>query len=81
MPITLTQLNEDEALRYMGCPPEKADAPLRALVAGCAREVLAAARPRWAWRALGLTLSLIHIFLSTTRLPERRPMLRCAKPT
>ena len=55
MPITLTQLNEDEALRYMGCPPEKADAPLRALVAGCAREVLAAARPRWAWRALGLT--------------------------
>ena len=55
MPITLTQLNEDEALRYMGCPPEKADAPLRALVSGCAREVLAAARPRWAWRALGLT--------------------------
>ena len=30
MPVALTQLNEDEALRYMGCPPEKADAPLRA---------------------------------------------------
>ena len=55
MPITLTQLNEDEALRYMGCPPEKADAPLRALVSSCAREVLAAAQPRWTWRALDLT--------------------------
>ena len=50
MPITLTQLNLDEALRYMGCPPEKADSALREQVAGCAREVLSAARPRWIWR-------------------------------
>lgn len=50
MSITLTQLNLDEALRYMGCPPEKADSALREQVAGCAREVLSAARPRWSWR-------------------------------
>ena len=29
MPITITQLNTDEVLRYMGCPPEKADRALR----------------------------------------------------
>ena len=29
MPISLTQLNVDEALRYMGCPPEKADPATR----------------------------------------------------
>ena len=55
LPISLTQINPDEVLRYMGTPPDQAGADLRALAETCAREVLSAARPRWAWRALGLT--------------------------
>ena len=55
MPISLTQINTDEVLRYMGTPPDKADASLRALVDRCAREVLAAVRPRWAYRTFDLT--------------------------
>ena len=50
MPITLTQLNTAEVLRYMGCPPEKADGALMAQVEDCARELLGAVRPRWSWR-------------------------------
>ena len=56
MSITISQLDFDEILRYMGCPPDRAGEALRNLVADCAREVLAAVRPRWAWRELGLTL-------------------------
>lgn len=52
MPIAVTQLNTDEVLRYMGCPPDKADGALRAQVEGCARELLGAVRPRWSWRAV-----------------------------
>jgi len=55
MPITLTQLNTAEVLRYMGCPPERADGALMAQVETCARELLAVIRPRWSWRELGLT--------------------------
>ena len=50
MPISVTQLNTDEVLRYMGCPPEKADAALRGQVESCARELLASIRPRWSYR-------------------------------
>ena len=55
LPISLTQIHTDEVLRYMGTPPDKADASLRALVDRCAREVLAAVRPRWAYRTFDLT--------------------------
>ena len=50
MPITITRLNAGEVLRYMGCPPEKADASLLAQVESCARELLEAVRPRWSYR-------------------------------
>ncbi len=40
----------------MGCPPDRAGEELRDLVSGCSREVLGTIRPRWAWRALALTL-------------------------
>ena len=50
MPITITRLNAGEVLRYMGCPPEKADASLLAQVEACARELLEAVRPRWSYR-------------------------------
>ena len=48
--ITVTQLNTDEILRYMGCPPEKADRALRTQVEECAQELLGIIRPRWSWR-------------------------------
>ena len=55
MPITLTQLNTAEVLRYMGCPPDKADGALTAQVETCARELLGAVRPRWSWRAVDIS--------------------------
>ena len=56
MPITITQLNTDEVLRYMGCPPEKADRALRDQVEACARELLGVVRPRWSWRMVEVVL-------------------------
>ena len=55
MPITLTHLNIDEVLRYMGCPPEGADRALRAQAEACSLEVLSVIRPRWSWRELAIT--------------------------
>lgn len=54
MPITLTQLDTAEVLRYMGCPPDKADEALREQVETCAQELLGVIRPRWSWRAVGI---------------------------
>ena len=56
MPITISQTNTGEVLRYMGCPPERADGALIAQVEACARELLAVIRPRWSWRTVSLTL-------------------------
>ena len=53
--IAITQLNTDEVLRYMGCPPEKADQALRGQVESCTRELLGAVRPRWSWRAVEIS--------------------------
>ena len=52
--ITVKQLNTDEVLRYMGCPPERADDALREQAEGCARKMCAVIRPRWAWRVCGI---------------------------
>lgn len=54
--IVITQLNIDEVLRYMGCPPERADGALRRQVESCAQEILAVVRPRWSWRAVEIAL-------------------------
>ena len=51
----LTRLNTDEILRYMGCPPERADAGLRAPVEDCAGELLGVVRPRWRERTVELS--------------------------
>lgn len=53
-PIAVTRLDTDEVLRYMGCPPEKADASLRERVEACAWALLAAIRPRWSYRVVGV---------------------------
>ena len=55
MPIALTQLNTDEVLRYMGCPPDRADLATRTLAEECGAELLRAVRPRWVWRVEELT--------------------------
>ncbi|MCI9157116.1 MAG: methionine synthase [Lawsonibacter sp.] len=52
--MAVTQLSTDEILRYMGCPPDKADEALKAQVETCARELLGAVRPRWSWRAVDI---------------------------
>ena len=40
MPIILNELNLDEALRYMGCPPDAADPATRSLAQCSAAELL-----------------------------------------
>lgn len=55
MAIALTELNTDEALRYMGCPPEQADPAVRALAEWAGQQLLSAAHPRWTWRAFDLS--------------------------
>lgn len=54
MPITLNQLNIDEVLRYMGCPPDRADPATRALAEDCAAQVLQTVTPRWTYRVFDL---------------------------
>lgn len=55
MPISLTDLQIDEVLRYMGTPPDRAEPAIRKLAEGCARELLGVVRPRWAARTFELT--------------------------
>ena len=68
LPISLTTINTDEVLRYMGTPPEQAGADLRALVETCAREVISAARPRWAYRVFDLEFAPEGVRLGGTLL-------------
>lgn len=56
MPIAVTRLEIDEILRYMGCPPDKANPATRALAEGCSAEMLGAIKPRWAYRVLNLSM-------------------------
>ena len=50
MSIELKQLDTDEILRYMGCPPDQAGADLRNQAQLCGRHICQTARLRWAWR-------------------------------
>ena len=54
MPIPLEKLNTGEVLRYMGCPPDRADPATRAMAEEGAAQILQAARPRWAYRVFDL---------------------------
>jgi len=88
MPVALTELNIDEALRYMGCPPDKADLATRAMTEACAAEMLAVIQPRWTWRAFDLTFEPDGVGLGGLLLPGadlkkhlegcRRAVLFCA---
>ena len=55
MSIILSQLNIDEGLRYMGCPPDRADPATRALAQEAGSAILAAASPRWNSRVFALS--------------------------
>lgn len=55
MSITLSQLNTDEVLRYMGTPPEQASAGLRAVVEECSAQMLSVIQPRRAWKLYPLS--------------------------
>ena len=50
MALSISSLNLDEVLRYMGCPPDLADQGLRSLAQQACGQILREARPRWAWR-------------------------------
>ena len=50
MNLSVSELNLDEVLRYMGCPPDRADAGLRAQAQQACEQIVQEARPRWAWR-------------------------------
>lgn len=54
MPVELTELNTDEILRYMGCPPDKAGAALWKLAEACGAEIQKTARPRYACGIFGI---------------------------
>lgn len=53
--IAITQLNHNEILRYMGCPPEKADRALLGQIEACTQELMEVIRPRWNWRAVDIS--------------------------
>lgn len=78
MPVSVTELHTDEILRYMGCPPEKADAATRALAEDCAAEVLRTIAPRWAYRVFELSFGEDGLRLGGLLLPgeELRRHLR-----
>ena len=63
--IILSALDTHEILRYMGCPPEQADASLQAMVEQCAGTMLETACPRWAHRAFPISLEPGGVRLST----------------
>ena len=69
MPITLTQLNIDEILRYMGCPPDKADPSTRALAEDCAGQVLRTVTPRWTYRIFDLGFEEEGVRMGSLLLP------------
>ena len=52
--VTLTAIDADEVLRYMGCPPQQADTQLRAVVSSCSARLLEVIRPRWTHRCFSI---------------------------
>lgn len=53
--MELESIPIQEVLRYLGAGG-KDPGPLLPLAEDCARELLAAAKPRWTWRAFGCAM-------------------------
>lgn len=64
MALSISALDADEVLRYMGCPPDRAEAELREQVLAACSQVLETARPRWAWRCFDLSFEPEGVRLS-----------------
>ena len=74
----LSPLDLDEVLRYMGCPADQAPPETRAVVEQCAREMEAAARPRWIGRVLDITLEEDGVRLRKHLVGGERAAVFCA---
>lgn len=55
MSFTLSDLNIDEVLRYMGVPPEKADPATHLLAQDCLLQLTQSVQPRWTYRICSLS--------------------------
>ena len=55
MVFTLSDLNMDEVLRYMGVPPEKADPTTRVLAQDCIQQLSETISPRWTHRICSIS--------------------------
>lgn len=63
--FVLTAIDGFEVLRYMGCPPEQADAPLKQMVEECVNQMIKTARPRWTSQALSISHKEEGVYLSS----------------
>lgn len=54
MVLSISALDVDEVLRYMGCPPDRPDEGLRAQAQHACAQILREARPRWTWRCFSI---------------------------
>lgn len=66
--LTLSQIDLDETLRYMGCPPDRAKDSDRTLARRGAERLLPVIRPRWAWREFPLAFEAGGVRLAGGRL-------------
>ena len=76
MALSISSLNLDEVLRYMGCPPDLADQGLRSLAQQACGQILREARPRWAWRCFDVAEELEGVRLSCGLLLPGRDLKR-----
>ena len=74
MSITLSQLNTDEVLRYMGTPPEKATEELLTLVRDCSARMLAVMQARWTWQLCALSFTEEGVLLDCNLLLPGRDL-------
>ena len=64
MSLSALSIDENEVLRYMGCPPERADKALREQARLACSRLAQTARPRWAWRCFDVTAQAEGVRLS-----------------
>ena len=64
MAVSISRLDPEEVLRYMGCPPDRADPELREQVQQAIAQVLGQITPRWTWRPFGLSFEEEGVRLS-----------------
>ena len=76
MSLSALSIDENEVLRYMGCPPERADKALREQARLACSRLAQTARPRWAWRCFDVTAQAEGVRLSCGLLLPGRDLKR-----